>query len=358
MKLLEKFTLGNQDLKNRMVMAPMTRCRATAEGVVTNLTVDYYSQRVSAGLIITEATNISEQAIGSAFTPGIYSDEQISGWIKVVEAVHAEGGKIFLQLWHTGRVGHSSVRNGKLPVAPSAIRIEGQQHFTPTGMHDYEVPRAMETSEVKMVINDYCSAAENAMAAGFDGVELHAGFGYLPNQFIVDGANKRTDEYGGSIANRCRFVLETIQGLVDICGINKVGIKLSPSIPFNGMIDSDPAATFGYLISRLDKLNLAYLHLMQPMFPLDAFPHWPKDMLKTFRPLFNGDIIVNGGYNRGKAEEAIQNEEAQLVAFGSLFLANPDLPHRFELDASLNIPDQSTFYAGGEKGYTDYPILN
>jgi len=358
MKLLEKFTLGKQDLKNRMVMAPMTRCRATINGVVTDITVEYYSQRISAGLIITEATNISEQAIGSAYTPGIYTDEQILGWTKVVKAVHARGGKIFLQLWHTGRVGHSSVRNGNLPVAPSAIKIEGQQHFTPTGMNDYEVPVALKTSEVKQVINDYCTAAENAMAAGFDGVELHAGFGYLPNQFLVDGSNQRTDEFGGSIANRCRFVLDIMQGLVDICGLNKVGIKLSPSIPFNGMIDSDPTATYSYLISNLNKLNLAYLHLMQPMFPLDAFPHWPKDVLKTFRPLFNGDIIVNGGYNRGKAEEAIQNEEAQLVAFGSLFLANPDLPHRFELDASLNIPDQATFYAGGEKGYTDYPVLN
>ena len=358
MKLLEKFTLGKQDLKNRMVMAPMTRCRATINGVVTDITVEYYSQRISAGLIITEATNISAQAIGSAYTPGIYTDEQILGWTKVVKAVHARGGKIFLQLWHTGRVGHSSVRNGNLPVAPSAIKIEGQQHFTPTGMNDYEVPVALKTSEVKQVINDYCTAAENAMAAGFDGVELHAGFGYLPNQFLVDGSNQRTDEFGGSIANRCRFVLEIMQGLVDICGLNKVGIKLSPSIPFNGMIDSDPTATYSYLISNLNKLNLAYLHLMQPMFPLDAFPHWPKDVLKTFRPLFNGDIIVNGGYNRGKAEEAIQNEEAQLVAFGSLFLANPDLPHRFELDASLNIPDQATFYAGGEKGYTDYPVLN
>ena len=358
MKLLEKYKLGDNDLKNRMVMAPMTRSRATNDGVVTPITIDYYVQRASAGLIITEATNISEQAIGSPNTPGIYTNKQVEAWKKVTKAVHDNGGTIFMQLWHTGRVGHSSLKNGKQTVAPSAIRIEGQQVYTPEGLQDYEFPRALETAEVKLVIEDYRLAAKNALKAGFDGVELHAGFGYLPNQFIVDGANKRTDEYGGSIENRSRFVLEIMLALLDVWGPGKVGIKLSPSIPYNGMIDSDHVTTFGYLISRLDKLPLAYLHLMQPLFPLDAFPHWPKDVLQTFGTLYNGDIIVNGGYNREKAEEVVQNKDAELVAFGSLFLANPDLPHRFELDAALNAPDYSTFYSGGEKGYIDYPVMN
>jgi N-ethylmaleimide reductase len=358
MKLLEKYKLGDINLKNRLVMAPMTRCRATDDGIVTPITVEYYVQRASAGLIITEATNISEQAIGSPNTPGIYTTEQVEAWKKVTEAVHEKGSTIIQQLWHTGRVGHSSIKNGKQTVAPSAIRIEGQQVYTSAGLQDYEVPRALETAEVKMVIEDYREAAKNALTAGFDGVELHAGFGYLPNQFLVDSSNNRTDEYGGNIENRSRFVLEILNALLDVWGPGKVGIKLSPSIPFNGMIDSDPTVNFGYLISILDKLPLAYLHLMQPVFPIDAFPHWPKDVLHTFRPLFNGDIIVNGGYNREKAENVVQSKEAQLVAFGTSFLANPDLPERFATGAKLNEPDSSTFYNGGEKGYIDYPAMN
>lgn len=358
MKLLEKYKLGDKYLKNRMVMAPMTRSRASANGLVSELTLDYYVQRASAGLIITEATNISEQAIGSPNTPGIYTHEQVEAWEKVTQAVHEKGGTIFMQLWHTGRVGHSSLKNGMLMVAPSAIRIEGQQVYTAAGMQDFEVPRALETAEVKAVIEDYHTAAQNAREAGFDGVELHAAFGYLPNQFLVDGANKRTDDYGGSTENRSRFIEEVMKALIEVWGPGKVGIRLSPSIPYNGMIDSDPTATFGYLISKLDKMPLAYLHLMQPAFPLDAFPQWPKDVLQAFRPLYRGTIIVNGGYDRETAEQAIQNKKAEMVAFGSLFLANPDLPHRFELDAALNTPDYSTYYKGGEKGYIDYPVLN
>jgi len=358
MKLLEKYNLGDNELKNRMVLAPMTRSRASADGIIAPITVEYYVQRATAGLIITEATNISEQAIGSPNTPGIYTNDQVDAWEKVTRAVHAEGGKIFMQLWHTGRVGHSSIKNGIQPVAPSALPIEGQQVYTPEGLQDYEVPRALETEEVKMIVEDYRRAAQNALKAGFDGVELHAGFGYLPNQFLVDGSNKRTDEYGGTIENRSRFVMEIMDALIDVWGPGKVGIKLSPSVPYNGMIDSDPTSHFGYLIDRLDKLPLLYLHLMQPVFPLDAFPHWPKNVLDTFRPVFHGQIIVNGGYNRENAEEVIQRNEADLVAFGSAFLANPDLPRRFALNADLNAPDYSTFYSGGEKGYIDYPTLN
>ena len=358
MKLLEKYTLGNTHLKNRMVLAPMTRSRASGDGIVAPITLEYYVQRATAGLIITEATNISEQAIGSPNTPGIYTSEQVEAWEKVTQAVHAEGGTIFMQLWHTGRVGHSSLKNGMLPVSPSALPIQGQQVYTPEGLQDYEVPRELETAEVKLIVEDYRAAAKNALKAGFDGVELHAGFGYLPNQFLVDGSNKRTDEYGGNIENRSRFVMEIMDALIGVWGPGKVGIKLSPSVPYNGMIDSDPTAHFGYLITKLNKLPLAYLHLMQPVFPLDAFPHWPTNVLDTFRSIFQGQIIINGGYNRENAEEVVQRNEADLVAFGTTFLANPDLPQRFALNAPLNTPDYSTFYGGGAKGYIDYPTLN
>lgn len=358
MELLEKFKMGSIELSSRMAMAPMTRCRATNEGVVGALTVTYYEQRATAGLLISEGVNISEQAKGSPYTPGIFTTEQVEAWKKVTEAVHAKGGKIFMQLWHTGRVGHSSLKNGDLPVAPSAIRIEGQKHFTPTGMSDYEVPRALETAEVKDIVKQYGIAAKNAMSAGFDGVELHSAFGYLPNQFLVDGANKRTDEYGGSIENRSRFVLEIMTELVSVCGPGKAGIKLSPVIPFNGMVDSNPEALFSYLITKLNEMPLAYLHLMRALFPLDHFPNWPKDVLATFGKLFDKTIIANGGYNRETAEQEVNAGTAHMVSFGSLFVANPDLVKRFEVNAELNQPDKTTFYSGGEKGYTDYPTLN
>lgn len=357
MKLLEPVNMGALQLRNRVVMAPMTRSRATAGGVVTDAVALYYRQRATAGMLITEAVNISEQAIGSPFTPGIYTDEQIAAWKKVTDVVHQAGGTIVMQLWHTGRVGHSAVKNGQLPVAPSAIRIEGQQHFTPTGMQDYEVPRALETAEVKTIVKTYATAAANAKAAGFDGVELHSAFGYLPNQFLVDGANRRTDEYGGSIANRSRFVLEIMQELVNVWGPGRAGIKLSPVIPYNGMIDSDPEALYTYLIRELDKMPLAYIHLMRAMMPLDAFPHWPKDVTGTFGKLTTKTVIANGGFDRETAEETIAAGNAQLVSFGAPFVANPDLVRRFELGAELNAPDRSTFYGGGDKGFIDYPFL-
>ena len=357
MKLLEKFKIGDLELKNRIAMAPMTRSRANANGEVTDLTVKYYVQRASAGLLITEGVNISEEAIGSPFTPGIFTTSQIEAWKKVTNAVHDAEGLIFAQLWHTGRVGHSIDKNGNLPVSASAIAIQGQTHFTSQGPKEYETPRELTTEEVKQVIQDYKQAAINAKEAGFDGVELHGAFGYLPNQFLVDGANKRNDEFGGSIENRSRFVIEVMQALVDVFGADRVGIKLSPSIPYNGMIDSDPTALFSYLISELNKLPLAYLQLMQPMFPIDAFPTWPTDVLTTFGHLFDKTIMVNGGYDRDRGEEEVENGRAHLVSYGVAFLANPDLPKRFELNAELNAPDKNSMYGGGEKGYTDYPFL-
>ncbi|MVT08171.1 alkene reductase [Chitinophaga tropicalis] len=357
MKLFEKKVLGGQTLKNSMAMAPMTRSRANTSGIVGDLTVLYYTQRASAGLIITEGINISEQALGSALTPGLYTQEQIEAWRKVTNAVHNEGGVIYAQLWHTGRVGHSSDRNGKLPVAPSAIAIEGQRHFTMKGMQDYETPHALSAEEIKQIVQDYRQAALNAIAAGFDGVELHAAFGYLPNQFLADSANKRNDEYGGSIENRSRFTLEVMKGLVQAIGSNKVGIRLSPTIPYNSIFSTDPVAQFSHLVGELDKMPLAYIHLMSSLFPLDKLPHYPKDPVGTFSKLTRHTIIANGGYTRETGEAALAEGMADIISYGALFLANPDLPKRFELNSELNQADRATMFGGGEQGYTDYPFL-
>lgn len=355
--LFDTFDLSGLALPNRVVMAPMTRSRADAQGLVSGLHATYYSQRATAGLIISEAINISADALGSPMTPGLFTAAQIAAWRSVTDAVHAAGGRIFAQLWHTGRVAHSSVRGGILPVAPSAIAIEGQQHFTPTGPQDYEVPRALTLDEIASAIADYGLAARAAKDAGFDGVELHAAFGYLPNQFLVDGVNQRMDAYGGSIENRCRFTLEAMDAIVEVWGKGRVGIKLSPTIPFNSMIDSDPTALFSHLITRLDAMPLAYMHLMQPLFPLDDFPTWPQDPLTTFGPLYHGTIITNGGYSQTSAEAVLQAGRAQMVSFGAKYVSNPDLVARFAKGAALAEPDRATMYGGGAKGLIDYPTL-
>lgn len=358
MELLNQVNLGSLALQNKIAMAPMTRSRANNEGVVSDLTVLYYKQRASAGLLISEGINISEQAIGSPFTPGIYTEEQINAWKKVTDAVHKEGGKIIAQLWHTGRVGHSIDKKGQLPVAPSAIAITGQQHFTSQGPKEYETPRALSTEEVKQTIEDYKLAAINAIKAGFDGIELHAAFGYLPNQFLVESANQRTDEYGGSIENRIRFVVEVMKTMVDAIGENKVAIKLSPSIPYNSIIDSNPTALFTALLNQLNQLSLLYIHLMNPLMPTDNLPQYPKNVLETFGPITKHFIIANGGYTKESAEDELKKGIVKMISFGALFIANPDLPKRFALNAPLNPADRSTFYGGGEKGYTDYNSLN
>lgn len=359
MKLFESINLGNIKLNNRIAMAPMTRSRATQNGVVQDMTVVYYHQRATAGLLITEGINISEQAIGSPHTPGIYNQEQIDAWKKVTEKVHEDGGVIYAQLWHTGRVGHSSAKNGALPVSASAIPIYGQQHFTMQGPQAYETPVELTSDGIQQVIEDYKQAALNAIEAGFDGVELHGAFGYLPNQFLLDGSNKRMDEYGGSIENRSRFVLEVMEGLVSAVGVDKAGIKLSPSSLYNGMTDSNPIELYSYLIAKLNKMPLAYLHLMQPlaMFPLDEFQNYPKDVLTAFGHLFDKTIISNGGYSRESAESELEKNRAQLISFGAPYIANPDLVTRFKLDAELNQPDQASMYGGQEQGYIDYPFL-
>ncbi|MBC6491286.1 alkene reductase [Flavihumibacter stibioxidans] len=357
MKLFETVQLGNLQLKNRMAMAPMTRSRADLNGVVGDLTVLYYTQRATAGLIISEAINISKQALGSPFTPGIHSREQIEAWKKVTQAVHDKGAVIYAQLWHTGRVGHSIDRGGELPVAPSAIAIEGAQHFTSQGLKPYETPRELTVPEIRQIVLDYAQAARNAMEAGFDGVELHAANGYLPNQFLAESANLRTDEYGGNIENNSRFVLEVMQALVAAIGPDKAGIRISPTQPYGGIATKDPLATFGYLIGALNKMPLSYVHLMRksPMFPL--LPGYPEDIVETFSKQIQHTVIANGSYDKESGEAALQSGVADLISYGVLFLANPDLPRRFELNAVLNEPDMATMFGGGEKGYTDYAFL-
>lgn len=345
-------------LKNRMAMAPMTRSRASNEGVVGAMTVLYYTQRASAGLIITEGVNISRQAIGSPLTPGLYTREQIEAWKKVTQSVHEKGSVIYAQLWHTGRVGHSLVRDGELPVAPSAIAIKGQKHFTMAGMQDFEIPRALTLEEIRQVVLDYKNAAINAMEAGFDGVELHAANGYLPQQFLSDNANQRTDEYGGSVDKRNHFVLEVMEAITSAVGSGKAGIRLSPTVPNNDILHNNPVEQYIALISALNKMPLAYIHFINSIIPLDNLPHYPKDVIGVFGKATQHTVIANGGYNRETGETELERGIAQLISFGSSFLANPDLPRRFELEAGLNLPDRATMFGGGEKGYTDYAFLD
>jgi N-ethylmaleimide reductase len=358
MKLLEPFKLGDYSLKNRMAMAPMTRSRANMEGVVGPSTVLYYKQRVSAGLIISEAINISKHASGSPLTPGIYTQEHINAWKTVTQVVHENDGIIIAQLWHTGRVGHSLVKNVELPVAPSAIGIQGQQHFTMEGMKDYETPRPLTIEEINLIIQEYKQAAINAMEAGFDGVELHAAFGYLPNQFLADSSNRRTDEYGGSIDNRNRFVLEVMQEIVAAIGEDKAAIRLSPTSIYNNITHTQPIEQFTSLIEQLNKMPLAYVHLMKVPFPADKFPQYPLDALETFGKISKHPVIANCGYTRETGEETLQKGLATLISYGTLFLSNPDLPKRFEIDAELNQADRATMYGGNDQGYIDYPFLN
>lgn len=358
MKLLEKTQLGKLSLNNKMAMSAMTRSRADINGVVGDMTVQYYTQRAGAGLIFTEAIRISEEATGSPLTPGIFTDEQIEAWKKVTKSVHDQGGLIIAQLWHTGRAGHSIDRNGKLPLAPSPLPIRGMQHFTSQGMKDYETPQEITISEISQTIKDYGQAAKNAIQAGFDGVELHAANGYLPSQFLAESANQRTDEYGGNIANKARFVLEVMQELINTVGGEKVGIKISPFHPYGNMLLDDPAGTYTYLVQELNSLDFAYVELMKrsPYFPSPS--HYPADdEIEFFGPMIKQAVIANAGYDKVTAEAELEKGIAGLVSFGTLFLANPDLPTRFEQDAALNEPDKATMFGGGAHGYVDYPSL-
>lgn len=356
MLLLEQIQLGKNLLKNRMVMSAMTRNRADPNGIVGTSTVTYYTQRASAGLIISEATNISLQGTGSISTPGIYTRPQIEAWKKVTKSVHDQGGVIFLELWHTGRVGHSIDRNGVLPVAPSAIGIKEKKHFISNGLMDYEVPRSLTLSEIREIISDYVTAAKNAIEAGFDGVELHASNGYLPNQFLAESANQRSDEYGGSIENNCRFTLRIMRELIDEIGGDRVGIKISPFLTNSGTTCKDPVKTFTYLINSLNKMKILFIELTRK-YPIDdineIFPD--TDEIEFFGKRTNHFLIANAGYSKETAEAALERGRVNLISFASLFLANPDLPRRFELNLPLNMPDKTTYYTGGGRGYIDYP---
>ena len=355
MDLFSQYELGSIKLSNRMVMAPMTRCRAVLGNVPNPLAITYYVQRSQAGLIITEGSQVSPQGVGYVRTPGIYSPEQVDGWRKVTDAVHQAGGKIFLQLWHVGRVSHPDFLNGELPVAPSALPVEGEVH-TPLGKKKIETPRALELDEIPSIINQFRRGAENAKVAGFDGVEIHGANGYLLDQFLRDGSNRRTDQYGGSLQNRARLPLEVTEAVIDVWGADRVGYRISPHFQRYSMSDSNPRETFSYFAKELSNLKLGYLHMIERVgVPMLVAPE--ARFASVIREIFKGTFMLNGGYNAEKGNEAIRKGEADLISYGSLFLANPDLPERFKRDAPLNTPDIETFYVGEERGYIDYPAL-
>jgi len=354
--LFSPIQLGAYELPNRIVMAPLTRNRAGEGNVPQELNVLYYQQRASAGLIITEATQVSPQGVGYPATPGIHSQAQVEGWKQVTQAVHDRGGRIFLQLWHVGRISHPSFQpNGDLPVAPSAIQPKGEA-MTYEGMKPFVTPRALEIEEIPVIVEQFRQGANYALEAGFDGVEVHGANGYLLDQFLRDGTNHRTDRYGGSVENRARLLLEVTQAAVEVWGSDKVGVRLSPSSTFNDMGDSDPKATFSYVVQALNPFNLAYLHLLEPS---EADLRYGGTAIPTreFRPLYQGNLMVNWDYDRDSGHQAIASGNADLVSYGKLFIANPDLPERFKLNAPLNQPNPDTFYGGGAEGYTDYPAL-
>lgn len=352
--LFSPVTIGSLTLPNRVVMAPLTRNRAGLGNTPHALNADYYAQRSTAGLIISEATQISPQGIGYPGTPGIHSPAQVTGWQRVTGAVHKHGGRIFLQLWHVGRVSHPSLQpNGEKPVAPSAIAPQGET-FTADGMASFETPRALGSEEIPYISAQYAQAAEHAMEAGFDGVEIHAANGYLIDQFLRDGTNERSDHYGGSLENRLRLLKEVVESVLEVVEAGKVGVRLSPENTFNDISDSDPQTTFGAVAEMLSVYNLAYLHVVE-----GDFVSGEKTLdYKQIKESFGGPYIANAGYTKELAEKSLREGAADLVSFGSLYIANPDLVARFEKSAPLATPDESTYYGGDAKGYTDYPFLD
>jgi N-ethylmaleimide reductase len=348
--LFSQVQIGRHTLSNRMVMAPMTRSRSDDSGVPTELVPTYYAQRAGAGLIISEG--VFPVALGKGYvrTPGIETAEQVAAWKQVSDAVHARGGRIFMQLMHCGRISHPSLLpDGALPRAPSAIKPAGQT-WTDTGLQDFVTPQALSVVEIAAVIEGYRQAARLAIEAGFDGVELHAASGYLPEQFLSTSSNQRTDEYGGSVENRVRFVLEVLNALATEIGSDRVGLKLSPEMNFNDIVDANPQETYTYLVEQLRGLNLAYLHV--------ALFGASVDYHALFRPLFDGSYLIGGGLDQNAAQSLLAKGQADAVVFGNAFLANPDLPERFRTGAELNVPDKDTFYAPGAQGYIDYPAMS
>jgi N-ethylmaleimide reductase len=352
--LFAPYRLGDLELSNRLVMSPMTRSRAVEGNVPNPLAPTYYAQRASAGLILTEATQVSPQGVGYIRTPGIHSAEQVRGWRAITDAVHRAGSKIFAQLWHVGRVSHPDFHGGALPVAPSALPVEGEA-FTTQGRTKLVTPRALEIDELPGIVATFRAGAENAKAAGFDGVELHGANGYLLDQFLRDGSNRRTDAYGGSIENRARFPLEVVDAVTAAWSPQRVGYKVAPYFSGYSMSDSHPLETFSFIASELSKRGLLYLHVTEAV--NDSATAGSERATPILRGKFKGALIANGGYDVRTAQAAVARGEADLVSFGVPFLANPDLPVRYRRNAALNAPDQATFYAGEEKGYIDYPAL-
>ncbi|WP_345971279.1 alkene reductase [Sulfurimonas sp. HSL1-6] len=355
MDLFSPLNVGNITLNNRIVMAPLTRCRSVEEHRANAMMADYYAQRASAGLIISEATMVSPMGMGYPATPGIYTPEQTASWKQVTQAVHDKGGKIYLQLWHVGRISHPSFLGGELPLAPSAVKPAGQT-FTFEGMQDYVTPRPLETAEIPGIVEQYVDGAKNAVAAGFDGVEIHGANGYLIDQFLRDGTNRRKDAYGGSVENRVRFLLEIVEGVSAAIGADRTGVRLSPSGTFNDMSDSDPKTLFTHVLHRLSDANLAYVHIVDAL--EGDIRHGANVVeLAALRDAYKGVLITCGGYDKAKGNAVIAGGLADAVAYGLLYIANPDLPERFKADAPLNEPDPDTFYTQDEKGYLDYPTL-
>ncbi|MDN7636076.1 alkene reductase [Burkholderia cepacia] len=353
--LFEPYSLGRMTLSNRFVMAPLTRNRAGAGLVPSELAATYYAQRASAGLIITEATQVSAQAQGYQDTPGLYTPEQIAGWRKVTEAVHAKGGRIFAQLWHVGRVSHVDVQpGGAAPVAPSAIRAETKT-FVNNGFVDVSQPRALALVELPGIVNDFRQAAANAIAAGFDGVEIHGANGYLLEQFIKDGANQRTDAYGGSIENRARLLLEVVAAVVEEIGADRTGVRISPVSPANGIWSSDPQSQYNYIAGQLSALGIVYLHVVEGATggPRDVAPFDYDALRSRFRQTY----LANNGYDLELATARLNEGKADLFAFGRAFISNPDLVERLKTGAPLAQPNFATLYGGGAAGYTDYPTV-
>ena len=357
--VLESIKLGDLTLANRVIMAPMTRSRASnPENKPTEIHATYYTQRASAGLIITEGAQISKRAVGYINTPGIYSREQTEAWKEVTQAVHDKGGKIFIQLWHVGRISHPDFHDGALPLAPSAINPHAKS-FTPKGFKDTVTPKEMTIGEIHQTIEDFKQAAKNAMEAGFDGVEIHSSNGYLLHQFFNRTSNVRTDEYGGSVENRARILFEVIDAVKAHVPENRIGVRLNPSLHgvFGMTMDEETIPTFDYIIDRLNTYELAYLHLSEPFTDVSSLPFAETDIAGRYRPMYRGTLISNSGFDREKANSHILEGKADAVAFGKPFISNPDLVTRFRENAPLADWDQDTFYTPGEKGYTDYPEL-
>lgn len=358
--LLTPLALGPLTLPNRLVMSPMTRSRAEQPGdIPSELNARYYAQRASAALIISEATQVDPRGKGYAFTPGIHSDEQVAGWQRVTEAVHANGGRISAQLWHVGRMSHVDFHEGEAPLAPSAINADAKIFLG--GAHPFastSTPRALETAEITQIVEQFKRGAELAKRAGFDGVELHGANGYLPHQFLSDQANQRTDAYGGSVTNRIRFSVEVLEALVGVWGGERVGLRISPAMGMNGCGESDPDALYGALIGEANRLGVSFIDVLEYFGPSDKRPAQPSDLQAKLRSSFEGRYLANGGFDPDSARARLEAGSADAIVFARLFLANPDLPERVRRGASLNAPDPSTFYGGDAKGYTDYPALS